>query len=698
MAELNKAFPYPPLPPDTESIRILCLAAGRFSEKISCSLHCVSFEDRPRYAALSYTWGYSHLDTAQVPLSNLGSFLKGSSDEDIQNRPPDFEYITIDDELFYITHNLYLVLLHLRSPYQAVSLWIDAICINQNDDAERNLQVSLMSEIYTTATRVLAWVGIKNYPKRAGLYNSMAISCGAGDSQHAAIDFAAATPTTSPISPSSSASSPINTRPRRYSQEPDTETLRRITSSAYWTRLWIVQETHLAHDLDVVFGAEVWPFERLWQYVQSAKQDLPECDALAAMEQVAQIKRMRYHSTLTLENLIERFSRSGCQEPRDHVFGVLGCAVDVQATISEEDELAHLQAQPQRRGIGLICVDYVCPYYTIWANVVNFCYFQAEEVDIRFQFTDPAIFKPISERKFRIVRTAAVVQNALGQKVADEFASGSGLMTTSTGSTGGNPESASITATGYIAGTIGRIGAQYTSLIRSSKARQDWRRTWYDYYKNDVHQSDDAAVSNSRMETLRRIDDEYMVKLRNCDNAILNRIQDMYDPSVVAHMESPQMEPAPPEAAPEAAITDGSPPKWTEGRSEQTQGPVICVGTNNMMGLVSSQARPGDVVVRFWNCDTAIVMRRKTHPDGTTSFVLIGVADVANVNDSVSNVGRDVHAEQCITGTCKGYEVTPGYLGFVHVKLGLRTLQTITANTTVYGPQGGVFFLKFERE
>ncbi|GKU07682.1 heterokaryon incompatibility protein or allele [Fusarium langsethiae] len=38
-------------------------------------------------------------------------------------------------------------------------LWVDAICINQNDQAEKSIQVPRMSEIYGKCERVLAWLG-----------------------------------------------------------------------------------------------------------------------------------------------------------------------------------------------------------------------------------------------------------------------------------------------------------------------------------------------------------------------------------------------------------------------------------------------------------------------------------------------------------------------------------------------------------
>lgn len=38
-------------------------------------------------------------------------------------------------------------------------MWIDAICINQNDVAERTAQVKQMQDIYAHASHLVVWVG-----------------------------------------------------------------------------------------------------------------------------------------------------------------------------------------------------------------------------------------------------------------------------------------------------------------------------------------------------------------------------------------------------------------------------------------------------------------------------------------------------------------------------------------------------------
>ncbi|KAI0864887.1 heterokaryon incompatibility protein-domain-containing protein [Xylaria cubensis] len=118
--------------PRGNNIRILSLAASEtFTDPIHVSLSIASLKDQPTYEALSYCWG-------------------DASDKRL---------IFCDGRPFPVGQNLEEALRHLRQSEGARVLWIDAICINQNDFAERTSQVKLMRHIYQTASRVLVWLG-----------------------------------------------------------------------------------------------------------------------------------------------------------------------------------------------------------------------------------------------------------------------------------------------------------------------------------------------------------------------------------------------------------------------------------------------------------------------------------------------------------------------------------------------------------
>lgn len=70
------------------------------------------------------------------------------------------KHILLNSRDFYIRQNLYDFLeVYAGSPDHHQKLWVDALCINQDDEAERSQQVQLMSEIYTRAFKVIAWLG-----------------------------------------------------------------------------------------------------------------------------------------------------------------------------------------------------------------------------------------------------------------------------------------------------------------------------------------------------------------------------------------------------------------------------------------------------------------------------------------------------------------------------------------------------------
>ena len=60
---------------------------------------------------------------------------------------------------FPIIKNLELALHHLRRSDVSIMLWVDQICINQDDLQEKSQQVALMGTIYQRAWSTLVWLG-----------------------------------------------------------------------------------------------------------------------------------------------------------------------------------------------------------------------------------------------------------------------------------------------------------------------------------------------------------------------------------------------------------------------------------------------------------------------------------------------------------------------------------------------------------
>ncbi|KAH6724865.1 heterokaryon incompatibility protein-domain-containing protein [Leptodontidium sp. MPI-SDFR-AT-0119] len=80
------------------------------------------------------------------------SYYWGTADNDRKLSLGNGTYIAI-------TETIELLLEHITLFTDTDSIWIDAICINQENNAEKSNQVSMMGEIYSNAKSVRVWLG-----------------------------------------------------------------------------------------------------------------------------------------------------------------------------------------------------------------------------------------------------------------------------------------------------------------------------------------------------------------------------------------------------------------------------------------------------------------------------------------------------------------------------------------------------------
>ena len=114
-----------------DDIRLVLINPGSDDDEISCTLTHHSIKNKPLYQALSYTWD-NNVRTHSVKISK---------------------------DILPVTANLHSALKCFRSSVRQRALWVDAICINQNDIEERERQIGIMGLIYSYATEVLIWLG-----------------------------------------------------------------------------------------------------------------------------------------------------------------------------------------------------------------------------------------------------------------------------------------------------------------------------------------------------------------------------------------------------------------------------------------------------------------------------------------------------------------------------------------------------------
>jgi len=129
------SYRYSSLPPKGDYIRLLRLLPDEYkTAPLQCKLCDYSLQKLDRthlYEALSYVWGSKYK----------------------------FQSISIDEHDLPVTANLHAALLRLRDRTFERIIWVDAVCINQENLEERKQQVRLMAKIYSKAHRVIVWLG-----------------------------------------------------------------------------------------------------------------------------------------------------------------------------------------------------------------------------------------------------------------------------------------------------------------------------------------------------------------------------------------------------------------------------------------------------------------------------------------------------------------------------------------------------------
>ncbi|KAL6915385.1 hypothetical protein FSST1_006880 [Fusarium sambucinum] len=128
----------------SKQIRLIEVKAQQPNAPLELNLSIHTLKEAPDFYAVSYTWGSGVL--SETLLTNGSPMM--------------------------VTENCYYAISQIHAHFQSstsgsskstaskrVYLWIDSICINQNDMKEKGYQVAMMFDIYSKAIKVLACVG-----------------------------------------------------------------------------------------------------------------------------------------------------------------------------------------------------------------------------------------------------------------------------------------------------------------------------------------------------------------------------------------------------------------------------------------------------------------------------------------------------------------------------------------------------------
>jgi hypothetical protein len=199
----NERYRYTPLLPGI--IRLLRLMPHQDETAV---LQCQIFdyplqssEGTHLYEALSYVWGDSDQRHA----------------------------ISVDGQDLFVTTNLHAALVRLRDRLLERVVWVDAICINQDDNEEKENQIQYMAEIYSKSYRVTVWLGeAEGDGERA-----LEAICRAAAEPPDTANFSIETPSAETISTGASSEALFD--------EPTKEAIRLLLQRPWFKRMWVRQ-------------------------------------------------------------------------------------------------------------------------------------------------------------------------------------------------------------------------------------------------------------------------------------------------------------------------------------------------------------------------------------------------------------------------------------------------------------------------
>lgn len=209
-------YQYRALQSQTE-IRCLTLSAGTASDPLTCDIQHHNLSDNPSFEAISYVWG---------------SLIRDQT-------------ITCNGGLLNITPNLQRSLQQVRSRSTARVLWVDSICINQDDDKEKGHQVRLMAKIYRQAERVLITLGADEISLAHSQPTETLIQ-----------EINQLVESTLKRISGSWNSYPYDQVDQTILSDPKWGSFEKLISHPWFKRGWVVQEAGLGQDVQVLWGVD----------------------------------------------------------------------------------------------------------------------------------------------------------------------------------------------------------------------------------------------------------------------------------------------------------------------------------------------------------------------------------------------------------------------------------------------------------
>ncbi len=361
-------------------MRLLQIQGGTKQDTISLRITQYAVHRLPKYAAISYTWGPN-----PKYAKTLGT---GSAPADPYTR-----IVRVNGRPFRIRINLWNLLYHLRQRGESRFLWVDALCIDQENLEERNFHVYRMSKVYENAEKTIVWLGLPSDDRRQArvleFIHEMALFCRKQPTE-------------------------MGTRIFREKYLNDGLTQRwanvlELCRGTYWGRTWILQEFIQASQIEVLCGIASLDGKDLEDVVKTIR-SITQPSASAAIQGPplpAYVHKFTHtipfrltsrrisHTASRLEDLLAEFYDSKCTERRDKIYGILGIADDYRATDEPDNEM------PGSAYRGPLQPDYSKDILDVYFEVIKY------------------LIQPPQRRKKSPLQAIFLAQHALGITQAD---------------------------------------------------------------------------------------------------------------------------------------------------------------------------------------------------------------------------------------------------------------------------------------
>ncbi|KAI1108471.1 heterokaryon incompatibility protein-domain-containing protein [Nemania sp. NC0429] len=341
----NEGFQYSSL--EAGEIRLLVLHSARNStDAVRCSLRHISLAAPGEYEALSYTW---------------------------------------DGKEFMLRENAGAALQRLRLSGQDRRIWIDAICINQNDNEEKALQLPLMTQIYEKAQRVCIWLGEMTEGALLAIDRLKHTNQTFRSNMHL---WRTGRKHGKLMLPTRSMFDSLQDSANRVNEFQNGE-IRELMSRPWWGRGWIVQEVIVGRRPIFLVGDEVFDWADLAQWKKRSRQVTagfetaspfgldtpPEHEIFDQFYQTLSALREKWEAKKTkmpVLDILYQYRHLGFANKRDRIYAFLGIT-SLSNELDFKPNYSHSIKQVYR-GFALAMINHsgsldVLNYKREWKNV-----------------------------------------------------------------------------------------------------------------------------------------------------------------------------------------------------------------------------------------------------------------------------------------------------------------------------------------